>query len=108
MKMSISCNNDRVKELITHNKLCDPVAEQHNKEASGEDKMFMFHHIQDHKGPLKPGNSECNGSRCDIKIEREDAGVTTWEPLTIMGKCNPATCAVCGKKVDNINCGRIG
>ena len=85
IKMLISCNNDRVQELIAYNKLCDLVAEQHDKEASGEDKTFTFRRIVDHKGPLKPGASEYNGSRCNIKIEWEADGVTTWEPLTVIG-----------------------
>ena len=62
IKMLISYDDDRVKELIAYNKLCNLVAEQHDKEASGKDNMFTFRRIVDHKGPLKAGDSECNGS----------------------------------------------
>ena len=101
--MLISYNNNRVEELIAHNKLCNLVAEQHNKEASGEDKIFTFCHIVDHKGPVKPQDSEYNGSCCNIKIEQEDAGVATWKPLTIIGKCDPVTCAVYAKEHGLLN-----
>ena len=57
----------------------------------------------DHKGPLKPGDSEHNGSRYNIKIEWEGAGVTTWEPLTIIGKCDLVTCAVHAKEHGLLN-----
>ena len=86
-----------MEELISCNELCDPVAEQHDKEASGEDEAFAFRRIVNHKGPLKAGDSECDGSRCNVKIEWEDAGATTWEPLTVTGKCDPVTCAACAK-----------
>ena len=96
--MLISYDDDRVEELIAHNELCDLVAEQHDKEGSGEDKVFTFCRIFDHKGPLKAGDSKCNGSCYNVKIEWENAGETTWEPLTIIGKCNPVKCAVYAKE----------
>ena len=102
-KMLISNDNNRTEELIACNKLCNPVAKQHNKEASNQDKMFTFCHIVDHKEPLESGDSECNGSCCNIKIEWEDAGVATWEPLTVTGKCDPVTCAVCAKQHGPLN-----
>ena len=61
IKMLISYSDDRVEELIAHNKLCNLVAEQHDKEASGDDAMFTFCCVVDHKGPSKPGDSECMG-----------------------------------------------
>ena len=66
--MLISYDDDRVKELIAYNELCNLVAEQHDKEASGKDEIFTFHRIVDHKGLLKPGDSEYNGSRYNVKI----------------------------------------
>ena len=97
IKMLISYDDDRVKELIVHNELCNLVAEQHDEEASDEDDMFTFHRIVDHKGPLKAGDSECNGCQCNVKIEWEDAGASAWEPLTVIGKCDPVTCAAFAK-----------
>ena len=112
VKMLISYDNNRAEELIVHNKLCDLLAEQHDKEASGKDKMFKFCRIVDHKGPLKSGDSECDGSCHNIKIEWEDTGVATWEPLSIIGKCDPVTCAVhwkemlhgCPNKAKGLSC----
>ena len=83
IKMLISYDDDRVEELISYNELCDLVAEQHDREASVKDEVFTFRRIVDHKGPLKAGDSEYNGSHYNVKIEWEDAGVTTWEPLTV-------------------------
>ena len=80
IKMLISHDDDRVEELISYNKLCNLVAKQQDKEASSEDEIFTFCRIVDHKGLLKAGDSEHNGSRYNVMIEWEDAGVTTWEP----------------------------
>ena len=57
----------------------------------------------DHKGPLKPGDSGHNRSHDNVKIEWEDARVTTWEPLAIIGKCDPATCATYAKEHGLLN-----
>ena len=92
-----------MEELIACNKLCKPVAKQHNKEASSVDEIFAFCHIVDHNGPLKPGDSEYNWSCYNVKIEWEDAGVTTREPLTVTGKCNPVTCATHPKEHGLLN-----
>ena len=43
IKMPVSCDDNRIAELIVHNKFCDSVAEKHDWEASGEDKIFVFH-----------------------------------------------------------------
>ena len=53
---------------------------------------------------MKPaGDSECTGHWCNIQIEWEDAGNATWEPLTIMGKCDPVTCDACAKEHGPLN-----
>jgi hypothetical protein len=74
--------------------LCDLVSEQHDKEAFGDNELFTFHCIVDHQGPLKPSDPEYNGSSYNVKVEWEDAGVVTWEPLTVIGKYDPVTVAV--------------
>ena len=86
IKMLISYDDSRIKELITH-ELCDLVAKQHNCEVKGEQEPFTFQHIIDHQGPLKKGNEDYNRSCYNIKIEWGDAGVMMWEPLTVMGTC---------------------
>ena len=101
--MLISYDDDRVEELIAYNELCNLVVEQHDKKASGEDKVFTFCQIVEDKGPLKAGDSECNRCCCKVKNEWEDAGITTWEPLTVIGKCDPVTCAVYAKENGLLN-----
>ena len=101
--MLISYNDNRVEELIAYNELCNLVAKQHDKQASGDDKIYTFCRIVDHKGPLRPGDSEYHGSCCNVKIEWEDAGVTIWEPLTVIGKCDPVTCAAYAKEHGILN-----
>ena len=42
IKMLLSCDEGRVEEIISYNKLCDIVEEQHELEESGEMELFTF------------------------------------------------------------------
>ena len=77
--------------------------EQHDHEASGEDEAFTFHCVIDQKGPLKTCDAKHNGPRHNVKIEWEDTGAMPWEPLTVIGKCDLATCAVHAKEHGLLN-----
>ena len=101
--MSVFHDDNQIEEPIACNKLCDPVAEQSCQEAFGEDQIFTFCHVIDHKGLFKTEDSEHHGSCHNAKIEQEDAGVTTQEPFTIVGKWNPVTHTVCGKEQGSLN-----
>ena len=50
VKMLISCDNDKIKELMDCNKLCDAVADQHEMEATGEMDVHTFGEVMEHQG----------------------------------------------------------
>ena len=56
VKMPLSHDDGHVEEVTSYNKPCDIVAEQHDKEASGEEEMCAFDKILNHQGPLHPGD----------------------------------------------------
>ena len=97
IKMLLSYDDDKVEELISYNELCDIVAQQHDAEASGETDIFTFRDVIDHQGPLKPTDSNYNGSSFNVKILWED-GSETWEPLAEMITADPITLAVYAKE----------
>ena len=76
IKMLISYDDDRVEELISYNELCDLVAEQHDKRASGKDEVFTFRRIVDHKGPLYHPCHERNHHLDEISVLRRSS--TRW------------------------------
>jgi hypothetical protein len=58
--MLLSFDDDRIEELISYNELCDIVAEQHDAEANGEQDIFAFQEILDHRY-VKPHNHNYKG-----------------------------------------------
>ena len=58
IKMLISYDDNRIKELITYNKLFDLAAKQDDCEAKGKEELFTFRRIVDHQGPLKKGDKD--------------------------------------------------
>ena len=93
IKMLLSYDDGRVEEVISYNELCDIVAEQHDKEASGQEEMFTFTEILDHQGPLRPRDPRYKGSKWNVKVKWSDGSVT-WEPLGGIAKTDFATLAL--------------
>ncbi len=60
-------------------------------------KVWKFHHITVHEGPLQPTNPSYKGSKYNIMIEWENREITS-EPLTIIAADNPVTCTIYAKE----------
>ena len=83
------------KNIVTYSQLLDKLEDE-----NGTDDEWQFRSIDDHEGPLKQSNPNYNGSQWNVKITWED-GSTTWEPLSIIAKSDPAvTCAIYGDEND--------
>jgi len=102
IKMLISYGDDEVEELMSYNELCDIVSEQIDQELKGEKEIFTFREILDHEGPLLPGDKRYRGSKYNTKMLWEDYS-ETWEPLDVVGKCDPITCAAYAKEHGLLN-----
>jgi hypothetical protein len=98
IKMLLSFDDDRIEELISYNELCDIVAEQHDAEVNGEQDIFTFREILDHRY-VKPHDHDYKGSSINVLVAWED-GTETWEPLTLVAKSDPVTLAVYAKEHD--------
>jgi hypothetical protein len=98
--MLLSFDDDHIEELISYNELevCDIVAEQHDAEANGEQDIFAFREILDHRY-VKPHNHDYKGSSINVLVAWED-GTETWQPLTLMAKSDPVILAVYAKEHD--------
>ena len=63
------------------------------------DSLFTFRDIVAHQGPLESTDPNLKGSKYNVMVEWE-SGEITYEPLTLISKDDPITCAVYAKKHD--------
>ena len=83
---------DEVEEVMGYAELCDAIEEQVNDEMENPDKYWTFKDILAHKGPLRPQDPEWKGSLYNVHVQWSD-GSKTWEPLNVVMKDDPITCA---------------
>ena len=67
-----------------------------------DDITWKFGSISDHQGPLSKGDGCYKGSRFNVLVNWE-SGKSTYEPLDFIGKDDPVTCAIYGKKNNLLN-----
>ena len=63
------------------------------------DSVFKFRDIVAHQGPPESTDPDQKGSKYNVMVEWE-SGEVTYEPLTLISKDDPITCAVYAKKHD--------
>ena len=63
------------------------------------DSLFKFRDIVAHQGPLESTDPNHKGSKYNVMVEWE-SGEVTYEPLTLISKDDPITCADYAKKHD--------
>ena len=68
IKMLVSCEDDKIEELMDCNELCDVVADQHKEKAAGETDVCAFREVLEHQGPSTPTDAQHKGSACDVKV----------------------------------------
>jgi hypothetical protein len=93
MKFVVSVNDDEFKDIVTYNELMDYFGKAEDE--SGQ--LWKFCHTVSHQGPLKQNPPDFNGSSYNIMLEWEN-GEKMPEPLDVVAKDNPITCAVYAKE----------
>ena len=87
-------------EIIAYNELSNIIEDQHNRELNNPTSMhWTFKAITEHQGPIKPSNARYIGSSYNVLVHWED-GSDTFEPLSVMAKADPLTCALYAKDND--------
>ena len=84
IKFKLKINKDQAEEIMSYNQLMDYIQKGTDAEED-PDSQFKFRDIVAHQGPLE--------------VEWE-SGEVTYEPLTLISKDDPITCAVYAKKHD--------
>jgi hypothetical protein len=93
IKFLVEMSNGQLDEIIAYNELSDIIEQQHEAELHApDDYTWAFKAINDHQGPLSTNDRRYKGSSYNVLIHWED-GSETYEPLSVMAKSDPITCA---------------
>ena len=98
IKLKLKINKDQAEEIMSYNQLMDYIQKGTDAEED-PDSLFKFRHIVAHQGPLESTDPNHKGSKYNVMVEW-DSGEVTYEPLTLISKDDPITCAVYAKKHD--------
>ena len=98
IKFKLKINKDQAEEIMSYNQLMDYIQKGTDAEED-PDSLFKFRVIVAHQGPLESTDPDHKGSKYNVMVEWE-SGEVTYEPLTLISKDDPITCAVYAKKHD--------
>ena len=98
IKFKLKYNKDQAEEIMSYNQLMDYIQKGTDAEED-PDSLFKFRDIVAHQGPLESTDPNHKGSKYNVMVEWE-SGEVTYEPLTLISKDDPITCAVYAKKHD--------
>ena len=98
IKFKLKINKDQAEETMSYNQLMDYIQKGTDAEED-PDPLFKFRDIVAHQGPLESTDPDQKGSKYNVMVEWE-SGEVTYEPLALISKDDPITCAVYAKKHD--------
>ena len=98
MKFKLKINKDQAEESMSYNQLMDYIQKGTDAEED-PDSLFKFRGIVAHQGPLESIDPDQKGSKYNVMVKWE-SGEVTYEPLALISKDDPITCAVYAKKHD--------
>ena len=98
IKFKLQINKDQAEEIMSYNQLMDYIQKGTDAEED-PDSLFKFRDIVAHQGPLESIDPDQKRSKYNVMVEWE-SGEVTYEPLTLISKDDPITCAVYAKKND--------
>ena len=96
IKFLLKLGDEDTEELISYVELNDIICQQMDDEEVNPNCPWVYKGILKHEGPLTSKSENWKGSTWNVKLQWED-GSQTWEPLNIIGKDDPITCAVYAK-----------
>jgi hypothetical protein len=100
IKFLVEMSDGKLEELIACNELSDVIERQHESELYSPDSAsWAFKDITEHQGPLTPSDRRYKGSSYNVLVHWEDCP-ETFEPLSVMAKEDPITCARYAKDND--------
>ena len=98
IQFKLKINKDQAEEIMSYNQLMDYIQKGTDAEED-PDSLFKFRDIVAHQGPPESTDPDHKGSKSNVMVEWE-SGEVTYEPLALISKDDPITCAVYAKKHD--------
>ena len=98
IKFKLKINKDQAEIIMSYNQLMDYVQKGTDAEED-PDSLFKFKDIVAHQGPLESTDPDHKESKYKVMVDWE-SGEVTYEPLALISKDDPITCAVYAKKHD--------
>ena len=83
-----------IEDIRTYSQLIDRIESE-----DGSNDEWHFRSIINHHGPIKRNDSQYKGSSYNLLIDWEN-GEQTWEPLSIIARSDPISCAIYAKDND--------
>ncbi len=102
LKLLLKFDDDKADEICAYNEVLDHINSQMEDEIDQEQTLTKFRAIKDHKGPLDHKDSDYKHSKYNVLIEWE-TGEITWEPLSVIARDDPVTCALYAKENNLLN-----
>ena len=98
IKFMLKISKDQDEDILSYNQLMDYIQKGTDADKDA-DSLFKFRDIVAHQGPLESTDPDHKGTKYNFMVEWE-SGEVTYEPLTLISKDDPITCAVYAKKHD--------
>ena len=96
IKFLVEVGNGDVDEIIAYAELSALVEAQREEELLNPDRPWIYKAIIGHEGPLGTSHPKYKGSEYNVLVQWED-GSETFEPLAVIKKDDPVTCAAYAK-----------
>jgi hypothetical protein len=97
IKFLVELGDGDVDEIMAYAELSALVEEQRDEELRKPDRPWIYKGIISHEGPLTPNDPRYKGSLYNVGVAWED-GSETKEPLSLIKKDDPVTCAKYAKE----------
>ena len=92
VKFLCEVDGDTADEIYTYNQVLDFIERDSLDMDSDTEQLYRFRRITGHQGPLRTSDADYKGSTYNVLVEWE-SGEITYEPLDMIGKDDPVTCA---------------
>jgi hypothetical protein len=91
-KFLCEVDGDVADEVLTYNEILDYIEKDNNDLENDTEQLYKFRRLSAHQGPLRTSDKDYKGSTYNILVEWE-TGETTYEPLDLIAKDDPVSCA---------------
>ena len=93
----VTSTDGQREEIVAYNDIIGHIEKDFDESSNGTKRLYKFRDITAHQGPLISTDRSYKGSKYNVLVEWE-TGETTYEPLDLIAKTDPVTCAMYAKR----------